>query len=584
VAQTSGLSPSPPPSRLILQDAGLPSEAPAPHLRMSWELAAVDEANPVRAQAQQTWQALQLQPEQVIAQTAQLREADARAAAATNQVAALRSQTLTLQSELDQFKDTRWQHPAVYTAGAVLLGFTWLWLSERKKRIAAQALALQYYDGPHSVLGGLDGAQRAPHDFSSSSIPLQHDDRLMPQDSAPAPMWGGMNDQEWVEAAADHAAKLPLHSLQQLQPPILPPEGEIEQPLGFTPAASEAFVSSPAPFAPTIATPAPARISTLGQEPVFATRSLPWWKRLGRRAQPELDSQSPASSVSAGYHSSSYPSTQVPETQIPETQIDPYEDDSFGLDSIDAQLNPQDYYDPDLANIELLSQTRIQPTSNDDAVAHLLELRMAVQALCALEQPQAALNLLLQHIDAVPTTCAWAYMEYLELSSQLSQREAFEGMRKRYRLQFNRLAPYWQEPNGFVQGIERYDRPLAELSAVWSSPQQSRALIYTWLLGNLHARRLFQLPAYHDLLDLYELQEFYDDKVSLHQEFEPTVSLLDLDYEFAVEVELDAQTDGNALRAIPTVKTGDFAVDFNIAQNVTQPGMLTKTPDTPSAS
>jgi hypothetical protein len=148
-------------------------------------------------------------------------------------------------------------------------------------------------------------------------------------------------------------------------------------------------------------------------------------------------------------------------------------------------------------------------------------------------------------------------------------------MRKRYRLQFNRLAPYWMEPNAAVQALETYDRPMSELCAAWPTQEQAKTLITTWLLGNLHSRRLFQLVAYHDLMDLYEMFEFYDESPLNNPEFVPTVSLLDLDYEFAVEVTLEAQSDQDALRAIPTVKTGDFAVDVNLTQYPTEPGSLT---------
>jgi hypothetical protein len=241
-------------------------------------------------------------------------------------------------------------------------------------------------------------------------------------------------------------------------------------------------------------------------------------------------------------------------------------------------------YDIELANLEMLSQTRLKPASSADAMGHLLEIRMAVQALTVLGKPSAALTLLAQHIDEVPNTCAWAYMEYLDLSSILGQRDAFEAMRKRYRLQFNRLAPYWMEPNGSVQGLDSYERPMAELCAVWPSLERTRVLIATWLQGTLHSRRLFQRPAYHDLFDLYEMLEFFDDQSPATQDFVPTVSLLDLDYEFAVEVKIGPQTDEDVLRSIPTVKTGDFDVDFNLAQGATEMGALLPIPDTPKAA
>jgi hypothetical protein len=119
---------------------------------------------------------------------------------------------------------------------------------------------------------------------------------------------------------------------------------------------------------------------------------------------------------------------------------------------------------------------------------------------------------------------------------------------------------------------------------VWPSVERTKVTIATWLQGTLHARRLFQRPAYHDLFDLYEMLEFYDDQSPAAQDFVPTVSLLDLDYEFAVEVKIEPQTNEDVLRAVPTVKTGGFDVDFNLAQGATEMAALTRFPDTPKTA
>ena len=216
---------------------------------------------------------------------------------------------------------------------------------------------------------------------------------------------------------------------------------------------------------------------------------------------------------------------------------------------------------PALVGHQGLSLTRIQANTGEAATAHLLELEMAVLALRALNQETNALHLLRQHIDAVPLTCAWAYLEYLDICSSIQQRENFELMRQRFRNQFNRLAPYWQESSSTARGLDTYLPALAELCAAWPT-LQAKKLIEQWFLGTSVQRRLFQLPAYHDLFDLYDLLD-YVDQGSIEQDFSPTVSLLDLDYEFATDVTLEPQPAG-AMHAIATLKTGDFDVDVNL--------------------
>jgi hypothetical protein len=499
-------------ARLILQNPRALEEAQMPALRLSQEMNVTNEPQLSSAEARQVWESLQLKPGEVIAQSAQLREAKAKTEAATKAVQALQSEVMQLKTQLQEQQATAWQQPAVYAAGAAVLGLGFLWLLERKKKLAAQEHLLAMTD---ELRSGLDMSLGPSINFAESLLPAQ-------VFSAPP---------QKQSKQANIAARVPLgHDL--------PVDSSLRQ---------DAEMQAIAP-------------------------SASWWKRLKR--QSDADAM-----VSAGGYESSaaYPSTQA---MVQSTEIDAYED-STELEDMQAPV--QAYYDPTQANVELLSQTRIKPASGDDAMGHLLEIRMAVQALCVLGQPLAAQTLLYQHIEAVPNTCAWAYMEYLDLCAQLSQRDEFEAMRKRYRVQFNRLAPYWMEPNASIQALDTYERPMLELSIAWSNKEEARTLIATWLLGTLHARRLFQLPAYHDLLDLYEMLEFYEAEPP-PADWVPTVSLLDLDYEFAIDVKIEAQPEQEALRSIPAVKTGNFAVDFNVAAGVSQPAALNPLPEIPNVA
>jgi hypothetical protein len=269
-------------------------------------------------------------------------------------------------------------------------------------------------------------------------------------------------------------------------------------------------------------------------------------------------------------------------------------------------------YDPDQANIELLSQTRIMPHRGESSMEHLLELRTAVNGLTILGRPEGAARLLEEHIAADPGTCAWAYLQYMHLCEQLELRDDFESMRKQYRQQFNRMAPYWHEPNANVLGLDGYARAANELCTAWSQgSQQAHQILASWLAGPLLARKLVQLPAYQDLFDLYEILELIqldeqaasisppaieshqaaddaessghsldvfetDDEHAAQQDFVPTVSLLDLDYEFSSDVTLQEREVQEAEKAVTTVKTGNFSVDFNVAG--TQMGDLTSRP------
>ncbi len=462
-------------ARLVLQDPQALGQVQAPSSRLSTELAPVIEPGLDRATAQQTWEALQLQTEDVVALRAQAKQQSQQILLSSKAAKDARAEATGLRARLVTNEEQRFKHPLVYGLGAAAAGAGLLWLFERKKRVAAQ-----------------NQVSRILKRGTVASFAA-----LVPQN----------------EAQPQDTAKLEKQGIS-----FLPPD--------------------------------------------------PWWRRAWPQRKPVP--------VKPGAALSSLPSTQN-SAHVSQSALE------SGLSEMPSQITETEFIDPEFAQIDLFSQTRLKPTSPDDGMGHLLELRMAVQALCALEQPLTAQRLLAQHIDAVPLTSAWAYLEYLDLCTRLNQRDAFEAMRLRYRTQFNRLAPYWMEPNSNALGFESYERPLAEFSGVWPT-ERAKTLVQTWLLGNLHARRLFQLAAYHDLLDLYELLEHMDEKMVTAQEavdFSTTVSLLELDYEFSEDVKLFAQSEEEPILAVPTVKTGNFAVDINLGQAASQPASLFPTPLAP---
>jgi hypothetical protein len=500
-------------AKLILQDPRAWDQAQTPALKGSNEISPLSSGQLDAATAQQTWQAVQLTSDEVAEKLSQLRTVNASNQKANQKIQALQVESTNLRQQVQHHESQSWQQPALLATAVLAVGLTWLWLSERRQRQRVQEDMLLFHDADNSVLAMPEGPS--------------------------------LNFAE------------PEPEQPKIQDLISDPISDAILPEDLLPYAKANPVPSPTP-APVFTKPK-ALVKPIVQKEVAS-----WWKLGKRKSATFVNSVDAYNSTSARSSGHLYAQS---------TQIEPY-DELAELDQFEV-LAEQNGYDHASAQVELLAQTRIKPASSEDAMGHLLEVRMAVRALCALEKTDAATKLLMQHIEAVPNTCAWAYVEYLHLCLLLGRRDDFEAMRKRYRLQFNRLAPYWMEPNAAVQALETYDRPMSELCAAWPTQEQAKTLITTWLLGNLHSRRLFQLVAYHDLMDLYEMFEFYDESPLNNPEFVPTVSLLDLDYEFAVEVTLEAQSDQDALRAIPTVKTGDFAVDVNLTQYPTEPGSLT---------
>jgi hypothetical protein len=231
----------------------------------------------------------------------------------------------------------------------------------------------------------------------------------------------------------------------------------------------------------------------------------------------------------------------------------------------------------------------ISQAGDEALLEHLLELRTTVDGLCALGRPQEAALMLETHIGIEPQTTAWAYLQYMQICERLHKPDEFAQMRNAYRAQFNRMPPYWNEPNANVLGLDGYARAASELCLAWSSgPAAAKQLIQTWLVGPPLGRKFVQLPAFHDLFDLYELLEFAQVQQPAHSpkasdshsfttaspsgsqsntddvDFLPTVSLLDLDYEFSSDVTLDKSDVEKAEKSVTIVKPGEFSLDFNL--------------------
>jgi hypothetical protein len=617
-------------ARLILQDPMAFDQASQPSLRASMELATDQTPEMEREKARELWESLSLEPEQALEKQAERKRLLAKAEALAQEAATAKARALELEARLAAERDQRLNHPLVYAGAFALFGLGTLWWLERRKRIQLQEreLALLAQETP-SLLD-----EDMPSHLQASQMPYSLED-------SPDLATDFATDLSGLPGSPSYAEKTDqrldaLASVSEKTPPIhTAPIPMVDT----APSALQDLRAAPIPewAQPTLKPEAVVRLSEeelVAQSLQIQDRSLLGmskrvlaniWKRKSQR-----------DALHSSQHSTQSPSTAQSESAHPSTHLMRHEGDH---DSTQMQLDEEaqlaferelmaqnfefaqaDGYDPDQANIDLLSQTRVLPERGESAMEHLLELRTAVNGLTVLGRAEGAARLLHEHITADPSTCAWAYLEYMSLCEQMDWRDDFEAMRKQYRQQFNRMAPYWHEPNANVLGLDGYARAANELCAAWSSGRdQSFQTLTAWLVGPFLGRKLVQLPAYHDLFDLYEMLEFMepappttpnmaaatstethkvmaglvaplstDQAVSragtldaneeqvFEQDFVPTVSLLDLDYEFSSDVTLEEREVLESEKAVTVVKTGNFNVDFNVAN--TQLGALQSIP------
>jgi hypothetical protein len=645
-------TPATPQARLILQDPLAFDQATQPALRSSLDLATDPAtASMEREKARDLWESLSLEPEVAQERQSERKRLLLRADNLARESAAAKVQAIELQAQLAKARDERFNHPLVYAGAAGLLGLGALWLLERRKRMALQErelemLALQSPSldvSPERIAPALDETHaylpQQGSTFSLEDSPDLADDFAtdLPGLPEPPPITKTKTKRFEASPLEPTTAPAPLAApLEQAKPrpvptpaptPVCPVSQTIKEtaaPLKHKPAVS-------APSTPDWAQPRneASQFDDGLQDMSWRTQDrglLAMSKRvlgnmLRRRSQRDALATSSTTHLQTEIPSSSHHSTGAPSTLMHEqiddaTQMlyDEEAQEAFEQELLAQQLNSGLHagYNPDQANIDLLSQTRVTPQRGESAMEHLLELRTAVNGLCALGRPEGAAKLLEEHIASEPSTCAWAYLEYMHVCEQIGWREEFETMRKSYRQQFNRMAPYWHEPNSNVLGLDGYARAAGELCTAWAlGVSHSHNTLASWLVGPLLGRKLVQLPAYHDLFDLYEMLEFVETQAEgsassgisgqasqtplatggllnldelpvltadegAEQEFVPTVSLLDLDYEFSSDVTLEESEVEQSEKAVTIVKTGNFSVDFNVAG--TQLGVLPSLP------
>ncbi len=563
-------------ARLILQDPLAFDQASQPLLRSSWEILAEPQASMEREKARELWESLSLEPEIAQAKLVERKRLLSRVEQLASETKEAKTQTAALKLELERSHDERLNHPVVYAGAAGLLGLGALWWLERRKHMQLrerelEALAQQSPslsdDAPQSYL------QMPEANFSLEDSPDLAADFATDLSALPE-----------RRVSANNGNDLNLSNDLSKPDANLVDTPEWAQPKSNLP--SDEIAAAP---------------THLTQDRSFLAISKRVLGNLLRRRSPR-DALPPAQLTTDINATTNQPTT----SPLSLTQSDQHDDASqllydeeallaFEQELLAQKLNAQLHagYQSDQANIELLSQTRITPQRGESAMEHLLELRTAVNGFCAIGRAEGAAKLLQEHVAADPSTCAWAYLEYMQLCEKLDQRTDFESMRKRYRQQFNRMAPYWHEPNSNVLGLDGYARAVSELCTVWAQGiHAARSALASWLVGPLLGRKLLQLPAYYDLFDLYELLEYADapadsaSAISLldakdaehdaqrhtllvqadaAHDFVPTVSLLDLDYEFSSDVILQEREVAQSETAVTIVKPGNFSVDFNVA-------------------
>ena len=546
-------------ARLLLQDPRAYDQVLRPQLRLSTDNDSTS-LNPIeRDKARNIWEHLSTEPETGGERQAERKQLRLTKDALVRESALAQQKARDLQAQLAQAQEDRFRHPVIFGGAFAILGLGTLWVLERKKRVAVEMRALR---------------AAAYADMSGPLNALAEE---------PLSAFQEVDAEEWSDLGRDFATNLnglpdaPVAS----QVPSFRPEKE-QTPREQTPSW---VIEAGHPTSTEKELIEALSVQSASGPIAWLRRALGRNRRaVGYRFDPE-DPKTQASSFASTGDSSTMiqtrPDAVLQRTTVLESPVDTLEHQSSAATTVFIHQAEASTEKPDAAH---------PVASTEDAeMEHLLELRTLVAGLCALGRVEEAAAILQTHIELEPMTCAWTYLEYMQLCEQLNRTDEFELIRSAYRKEFNRMAPTWYEPNANVLGLDGYSRATAELCAAWAhGAKHARQVLRSWLIGPMVGRKLVQLPAFHDLFDLYELLEFLQthsnalDSLAqeiaagaaplgetmpedLEQEFVPTVSLLDLDFEFSSDVTIEKRQAEMAEKAVTVVKPGEFSLDFNVA-------------------
>jgi hypothetical protein len=107
------------------------------------------------------------------------------------------------------------------------------------------------------------------------------------------------------------------------------------------------------------------------------------------------------------------------------------------------------------------------------------------------------------------------FLKLLEIHRRRGDRDAYERTRVRFNQRFNSVAPEWQADPKEGRALEDYPLVVGRIQTAWPTPLDAMAELEALLFRRGAGSEMFELPAYQEVLFLYQLAR------DLHQQSQP---------------------------------------------------------------
>ena len=225
-----------------------------------------------------------------------------------------------------------------------------------------------------------------------------------------------------------------------------------------------------------------------------------WWERGAAAA-----STSAAASQAADFQ----PSQLAAAPRMPSAPA-PWSD---SMDSrnheVDVLISPQTVPAPTAVTIPSLPPVAPAPREDESSramsVDEQIDLEQQADFFIALGHDDAAIDLLMAHMRSTGGGSPLPFLKLLEIHRRRDQREAYERTRVRFNQRFNSVAPEWEADPKLGRTLEDYPLAMGRVQRGWPSPLDAMAEIEALLFRRGSEAELFDLPAYQEVLFLYQM-------------------------------------------------------------------------------
>jgi pilus assembly protein FimV len=264
----------------------------------------------------------------------------------------------------------------------------------------------------------------------------------------------------------------------------------------------------------------------------------------------------------AGVVPSRIPSTLPPPPQAtPRPPINPpsmnppsmFDTRAGGLDSM---ISPPTM--PAHTNVTLPLGARIEDdASRAMSVDEQIDLEQQADFFIALGHDESAIDLLMAHLRSTGGGTPLPFLKLLEIHGRRGDREAYERTRVRFNQRFNSVAPEWQADPKSGRALEDYPLVVGRIQTAWPTPLDAMAELEALLFRRGAGSEMFELPAYQEVLFLYQLAR------DLHQASQPDNSN-DVDVLLPIMTE-PAPLEGGSISLRPEFNGGQaMTLDFDL--------------------